>query len=73
MYFPTNSTPATLTRELTFSHQTGARSRAKTLFVGSQIKVRYNEREGRFDATAVLDGQPMVRKDIPVSAFQFNN
>ena len=72
MYFPTTSTPATLTRELVFGHQTGARSRAKTLIVGSQIRVRYNEREGRFDATAVLDGEPMVRKDIPINAFEFN-
>lgn len=72
MHFPETYTPATLTRELTFNHQSGARSRAKTLIVGSQIRVRYNATEGRFDATATLDGQPMVKQDINVNAFQFN-
>ena len=72
MHFPETYTPATLTRELTFKHQSGARSRAKTLFKGSQIRVRYNANEGRFDATATLDGQPMVKQDINVNAFEFN-
>lgn len=72
MHFPETYTPATLTRELTFKHQTGAPSRAKTLFVGSQIRVRYNASQGRFDATATLDGQPMVKQDINPNAFEFN-
>lgn len=73
MYFPPTYEPATLTRDVTFGHQSGARSRAKTLIKGSQVRVRYNEREGRFDATAVLDDQPMVKKDLNPNAFQFNS
>ncbi|UDL16719.1 hypothetical protein SEA_ATUIN_326 [Arthrobacter phage Atuin] len=72
MYFPPTYEAATLTRELVFKHQTGAPSRAKNLIRGSQIRVRYNEHAGRFDAVATLDGQPMVKQDIPVSAFEWN-
>lgn len=72
MHFPETYTPATLKRELTFNHQTMAPSRRKTLIVGSQIRVRYNASAGRFDATATLDGQPLVKKDINPNAFEFN-
>ena len=60
-------------RKVTFGHQSGARSRSKVLLKGSQIRVRYNEREGRFDATAVLDDQPMVKKDLNPNWFEFNS
>lgn len=73
MLFPDTYQPATLTREVTFGHQSGARSRSKVLLKGSQIRVRYNEREGRFDATAVLDDQPMVKKDLNPNWFEFNS
>jgi hypothetical protein len=72
MLFPATYEPATLTRDVTFGHQSGARSRSKVLYRGSQVRVRYNEREGRFDASAVLDDQPMVKKDLNPNAFVFN-
>lgn len=58
---------AKLTRPLAF-RCAGARS--ETFEIGEAVLVRYNDREGRYDATKSMDGLRYDRLDIPRSAFE---
>jgi hypothetical protein len=69
-YFPNTPTAAKLTEDLSFKTQQG--TRGPVVKAGTDIKVRYNEREGYFTATAVVDGKPVTRKDIPLRAFDWS-
>lgn len=69
MYFPNTNTPATLTEALSFKTQQG--TRGPVLEAGTEIKVRYDEHNGCFNASAVHEGKAVVRKDIPIRAFNW--
>ena len=69
MYFPNTSTPAILTEDVYFKTQQG--TKGPQLVKGTEVKVRYDERNGCFNASAVVNGQAVVRKDIPTRAFNW--
>lgn len=68
-YFPNTNTPAILTEALSFKTQQG--TRGPVVPAGTEIKVRYDERNGVFNASAVIDGKAVVRKDIPLRTFEW--
>lgn len=68
-YFPTTNTEAVLTEDLSFKTQQG--TRGPVVKAGTTIKVRYDEKNGCFNASAVIDGKAVVRKDIPLRAFNW--
>ena len=68
-YFPSTNTLATLTEALSFKTQQG--TRGPVLEAGTEIFVRYNERNGCFDARATVNGQSVHRADIPSRCFQW--
>lgn len=69
MYFPNVNTPAILTEDVSFKTQQG--TRGPVLVAGTEVKVRYDEHNGCFNASAVYEGKAVVRKDIRTRAFNW--
>lgn len=68
-HFPDTYTAATLTEALSFKTQQG--TRGPVVEAGTEIKVRYNERNGCFDARASVNGKSVHRADIPPRCFKW--
>lgn len=66
-YFPNTNTPATLNEATSFKTQQG--TRGPVVPAGADIKVRYDEHNGCFNASTVIDGKPVYRKDIAPRLF----
>jgi hypothetical protein len=68
-HFPNTYTPAILSEALSFKTQQG--TRGPVLPEGTEVKVRYDEQNGCFNASAVHEGKAVVRKDIPLRSFNW--